>query len=81
VIGAKAAVNAEGTLKAAPVADFAARNEFDFTIKEVADGRDWKSILGLSYRDANGQIQRTPDRPTSKTWTTCRSSPLSTSVT
>jgi radical SAM superfamily enzyme YgiQ (UPF0313 family) len=63
LIGAKAAVNAEGTLKAAPVVDFAARNEFDFTIKEVADGRDWKSILALSYRDANGQIQHTPDRP------------------
>jgi radical SAM superfamily enzyme YgiQ (UPF0313 family) len=63
LIGAKAAVNAEGTLKAAPVVDFAARNEFDFTIKEVADGRDWKSILGLSYRDANGQIQHNPDRP------------------
>jgi hopanoid biosynthesis associated radical SAM protein HpnJ len=63
LIGAKAAVDAEGTLKAAPVVDFAARNEFDFTIKEVADGRDWKSILGLSFRDANGQIQHTPDRP------------------
>jgi hopanoid biosynthesis associated radical SAM protein HpnJ len=63
LIGAKAAVDAEGTLKAAPVVDFAARNEFDFTIKEVADGRDWKSILGLSYRDANGRIQHTPDRP------------------
>ena len=44
LIGAKAAVDAEGTLKAAPIVDFAARNEFDFTIKEVADGRDWKSI-------------------------------------
>ena len=63
LIGAKAAVDAEGTLKAAPVVDFAARNEFDFTIKEVADGRDLKSILGLSYRDANGRIQHTPDRP------------------
>jgi hopanoid biosynthesis associated radical SAM protein HpnJ len=63
LIGAKAAVNAEATLKAAPLVDFAARNEFDFTIKDVADGRDWKSILGLSYRDANGQIQHTPDRP------------------
>src|SRR5277367_6324295 len=63
LIGAKAAVDAEGTLKAAPVVDFAARNEFDFTIKEVADGRDWKSILGLSYRDANGRIQHTPERP------------------
>ena len=63
LIGAKAAVDPEGTLKSAPVVDFAARNEFDFTIKEVAEGRDWKSILGLSFRDANGKIQHTPDRP------------------
>ncbi len=63
LIGAKAAVNAVGTLKASPLVDFAVRNEFDFTIKEVADGRDLKSILGLSYRDANGRIQHTPDRP------------------
>ena len=62
LIGAKAAVDAEGTLKAAPIVDFAARNEFDFTIKEVADGRDWKSIRGLSFRDADGEIQHNPDR-------------------
>ena len=27
--------------------DFVARNEFDFTIKEVAEGRDWSDIAGL----------------------------------
>ena len=56
LIGAKAAVDAEGSLKAAPIVDFAARNEFDFTIKEIADGKDWKSIAGLSFRDRNGDI-------------------------
>ena len=39
LIGAKAAVDAEGCLKSAPIVDFAARNEFDFTIKEIADGQ------------------------------------------
>ncbi len=81
LIGAKAAVDAEGTLKAAPVVDFAARNEFDFTIKEVADGRDWKSILGLSFRDA--EWHRSSTRRTGrswKTWTTCPSSRRSTSA-
>src|SRR6202453_4738809 len=57
LIGAKAAVNAEATLKAAPLVHFACRNEFDFTIKEVADGNAGKSIRGFSYRDANGGIQ------------------------
>jgi hopanoid biosynthesis associated radical SAM protein HpnJ len=62
-IGAKVAVEPEKSLIAGRSVDFVARNEFDFTIKEVADGRDWKAILGLSYRDSNGQIQHTPDRP------------------
>ena len=62
LIGAKVAVDAAGSLKAAPAVDFAARNEFDFTIKDVADGMDWKAIRGLSYRDRNGDIQHTPDR-------------------
>ena len=62
LIGARAAVDAESALKSAPIVDFAARNEFDFTIKEIADGKDWKSIRGLTFRDANGEIQNTADR-------------------
>ena len=63
LIGAKVAVDAEGSLKAAPIVDFAARNEFDFTIKDIADGKDWGSIRGLSFRNANGVIEHTADRP------------------
>src|SRR3981189_962225 len=37
-IGAKVAVEPEKSLIAARAVDFVARNEFDFTIKEVADG-------------------------------------------
>jgi len=63
LIGAKVAVDADGSLKSAPIVDFAARNEFDFTIKDIADGKDWKSIRGLSFRDASGAIIHTADRP------------------
>ena len=63
LIGAKVAVDAAGSLAAAPVVDFVARNEFDFTIKDVADGMDWKAIRGLSYRDANGEVVHNVDRP------------------
>ena len=63
LIGAKVAVDAEGSLKAAPVVDFAARNEFDFTIKDIADGQDWRSIRGLSFRNASGVIEHNADRP------------------
>ncbi|MCW2316337.1 hopanoid biosynthesis associated radical SAM protein HpnJ [Rhodoblastus acidophilus] len=63
LIGAKVAVDADGSLKNAPVVDFVARNEFDFTIKDVADGVDFAKIKGLSWRDANGNIQHNEDRP------------------
>src|SRR3982074_774916 len=36
LIGAKVAVEPEKSLEASPAIDFVARNEFDFTIKEVA---------------------------------------------
>jgi len=61
-IGAKVAVEAEKSLKAAPVVDFVARNEFDFTILEVAEGRDWAGIDGISYRNEAGEIVHNRDR-------------------
>ena len=63
MIGAKVAVKSDESLVDAPVVDFVARNEFDFTIKEVADGAPWSSILGLSYRNEEGLIVHNPDRP------------------
>ena len=63
-VGAKVAVQPEESLlKGAPV-DFVARNEFDFTVKEVAEGRDWAAIDGISYRDAGGAITHNKDRAT-----------------
>jgi hopanoid biosynthesis associated radical SAM protein HpnJ len=63
MIGAKVAVDADGSLKNAPAVDFVARNEFDFTIKEVADGRDWANIEGLSFRNAQDVVVHNVDRP------------------
>ncbi|TLY79333.1 MAG: hopanoid biosynthesis associated radical SAM protein HpnJ, partial [Gammaproteobacteria bacterium] len=62
LIGAKVAVEPEKSLIAAPAVDFVARNEFDFTIKEVADGRPWKDIKGLSYRNPAGVIVHNENR-------------------
>ncbi|MGO4571656.1 hopanoid biosynthesis associated radical SAM protein HpnJ [Microvirga sp. 2TAF3] len=62
LIGAKVAVEPEESLKACDAIDFVARNEFDFTIKEVAEGRDWSRIDGLSYRSADRVIVHNPDR-------------------
>jgi hopanoid biosynthesis associated radical SAM protein HpnJ len=63
MIGAKVAVNAEGSLREGAAIDFVARNEFDFTIKDVADDQDWAGIKGISYRNRNGAIVHNPDRP------------------
>jgi hopanoid biosynthesis associated radical SAM protein HpnJ len=62
LIGAKVAVEADKSLRAAPAVDFVARNEFDFTIKEVAEGRALRDIKGLSYRNGAGAIVHNVDR-------------------
>lgn len=61
-IGAKVAVEPGESLESSDKIDFVARNEFDFTVKEVAEGRDWKEIAGLSYRDRDGTIRHNPPR-------------------
>jgi hopanoid biosynthesis associated radical SAM protein HpnJ len=62
MIGAKVAVEPEASLKASPAIDFVARNEFDFTIKEVAEGRDFGRIAGLSWHNGDGTIVHNEDR-------------------
>src|SRR5215469_6897580 len=63
LIGAKVAVDPDGSLRASPRIDFVARNEFDFTIKEVAQGSAWDDIAGLSYRNRDGAIVHNEERP------------------
>ncbi len=74
LVGANIAVDPLGHLQKAEGIDFVAGKEYDFAIKEVAEGRDLKDVAGLIYRDANGEIQQTA-RPAAawRTWTTCRS--------
>jgi hopanoid biosynthesis associated radical SAM protein HpnJ len=62
MVGAKVAVQPEESLlKGLPI-DFVARNEFDFTIKEIAEGRDFNAVDGISYRNADGVIVHNKDR-------------------
>lgn len=61
-VGAHAAVLPAETLKASPAIDWVGRKEFDFTCKEVAEGRPLQDIAGLSYRDADGKIRHNPER-------------------
>ena len=63
MVGAKVAVDPEGSLAASPAIDFVAREEFDYTCKEVAEGRPLAEIKGLSYRSADGAIRHNEARP------------------
>ena len=62
LIGAKVAVESESSLAASTAVDFVCRNEFDFTIKDIADGIALADVAGISFRDKDGTIHRNPDR-------------------
>jgi hopanoid biosynthesis associated radical SAM protein HpnJ len=62
MVGAKVAVEPERSLQRGAPIDFVARNEFDFTIKEVAEGRDYADVDGLSWRGPDGAIVHNKDR-------------------
>src|SRR5216117_467999 len=64
LVGAHVAVQREAALAASPALDFVCGNEFDFTIREIAEGCALASVAGLSYRDAGGELRRTPERGT-----------------
>ncbi|HEX5264635.1 MAG TPA: hypothetical protein VFW13_13980, partial [Phenylobacterium sp.] len=62
-IGAKVAVEPNESLAACPGLDFVCRGEYEDTIKDLVEGKPYAEILGLTYRDADGQIQSTRERP------------------
>jgi hopanoid biosynthesis associated radical SAM protein HpnJ len=63
MVGAKVAVQPKESMEAgAGIIDFVARNEFDFTIKEVAEDRPWADIDGLTWRDRDGTLQHNRER-------------------
>jgi hopanoid biosynthesis associated radical SAM protein HpnJ len=63
MVGAKVAVDPDGSLQASTAIDFVAREEFDYTCKDVADGRPLAEILGLSFRLPDGSIRHNDARP------------------
>jgi hopanoid biosynthesis associated radical SAM protein HpnJ len=64
MVGAKVAVDPEGSLAASAAIDFVAREEFDYTCQEVAAGRPLGEITGVSFRTADGRFQHNPPRAT-----------------
>jgi hopanoid biosynthesis associated radical SAM protein HpnJ len=62
MVGAKVAVDAEGSLQASRAIDFVAREEFDYTCRDIAEGRPLDTIAGISWRDASDRIRHNPAR-------------------
>ena len=64
MVGAKVAVDPGGALRDAPAIDFVAREEFDYTCRDLAAGAALQDIAGLSWRGADGMPRHNPPRPT-----------------
>ncbi len=61
-VGPHVTVLPEQSLRDAPAIDFVVRKEFDYAVKEFAEGKALDEILGVSYRK-NGSVAHNADRP------------------
>ena len=60
--GREATEHVEDVFQRCPNVDVVVRGEGEQTIQELADGKPWGQILGLSYRQ-NGHVVHNPNRP------------------
>jgi hopanoid biosynthesis associated radical SAM protein HpnJ len=63
MVGAKVAVDAEGSLLASNALDFVAREEFDYTCQEIAERHPFDQVLGISYKLPDGTVKHNEARP------------------
>jgi hopanoid biosynthesis associated radical SAM protein HpnJ len=61
-VGAKVAVEPDKSLAASSAIDFVAREEYDFTILEIAEGKPLREVDGITWREADGSFIRNRDR-------------------
>ena len=62
LIGAKVAVETQESIEASTDIDFVCRNEFDFTILDIAKGMPLNEVHGITWRDSDGTIVHNKDR-------------------
>ncbi|MTJ83332.1 MAG: hopanoid biosynthesis associated radical SAM protein HpnJ [Telmatospirillum sp.] len=61
LVGAHVATLPEQSLAASEMVDFVARHEFDYTIVDIAEGKPFDQINGITWR-RDGKIVNNPDR-------------------
>src|SRR5438034_186709 len=59
-VGGHVTAQPDQSLKASTAIDLVARKEFDYAVRDVAEGKDWSGIAGISYR-RNGTIVHNPE--------------------
>jgi hopanoid biosynthesis associated radical SAM protein HpnJ len=64
MVGANVAIDPRRSLEKAEPIDFVTAKDYDFTVRDVAPGKDFAEIAGLCYRDNSGDIQETAARTT-----------------
>ena len=62
LVGPHTVVSPRETLERSAAIDFVTTGEFDYPVAEIAGGRPFELVNGISYR-LNGKIYRTQDRP------------------
>lgn len=62
MVGPHCTVLPQETLEQCPSLNFVTRKEFDYTIVDIAEGKNFADIAGISYRDDQGNIIHNPDR-------------------
>jgi hopanoid biosynthesis associated radical SAM protein HpnJ len=62
LVGPQVSVLPQESLEAGPQVDFVIRREFDYAVVELAQGRPYDDIKGLSYRQGKS-IRHNPERP------------------
>jgi len=63
LVGPHTMVLPDETLRTAPAVDFVATGEFDYPVKELAEGRPLAEVEGIVWRTPDGTFRRNPDRP------------------
>ena len=61
-VGAKVAVEPDKSLAATPHVDFVAREEYDFTIVDIANGMPLSLVDGITWRAPGGEFVHNRDR-------------------
>ena len=64
MVGANVAIDPRRSLEKADTIDFVTAKDYDFTVRDIAQGKDFAEIAGLCYRDNNGDIHETAARTT-----------------